>query len=314
MRLLPTICIVSALLIELFIFPQYTIGGCVRPDAGFIYIIPFLIAFWYVERKSSDWKPLLIGASAGWLVASIMSEQWLAPFPQIHWFRSLGIDTGPIALHLFSAYILLVTAFFPTGSLQKLTIGFSLIGLSLYWILPQQFLYENITPATQNISETLIYLDGELVPKHWRREVFTDPPWKEFPSVAFNEYGLASIAHGMGLQMDPDNEVRRNILYQVQLYGSIAIIYLRISVILTGLGSLLACWFTRFKKIATFLCISSIAICYILPPVMNIGLSILTIGFAEATNETGRYILINLCLSLAAISPLLLRLSPTEPS
>lgn len=311
MHHLATISIFSALLIGLFIFPQYAAGRSASVWS-YMFVVPVFGLLTYSEVKATHWKSLLIGVISGWFIASVMTEQWLAPFPQVHWLRSFGIDTMPIAIHLFSVFTLLGAVQLKSGLLKKATVVISVIGICAYWILPQQFLFENITPLKNSTQATLIYSNGELTPMHWRREVFTDPPWREFPSIAYNEYGLAGIGHGMGLQMDPDNEARRKVLYEVQLNGSIAVIYLRISVIFAGFVGLLSCWLGKLEKPAIWTCLGAIGICYSLPPLVNVGLTVLTMGFAEAMNETSRYVFINVSLSLAALAPLLLRLPTPE--
>jgi hypothetical protein len=313
MHRLATFCIVSALLIGLFIFPQYATGSSVSVWS-YVFVVPVLGLLAYSEVNAKPLKPLFIGITSGWFVASVMAEQWLAPFPQVHWLRSFGIDTTPIAIHLFSVFALLGAVQLKYGWLKKAMVAICLVGICAYWVLPQQFLFENITPLRGGTQETLVYSNGELTPMHWRREVFTDPPWREFPSIAYNEYGLASIGHGMGLQMDPDNESRRKILYEVQLTGSISVIYLRLSVIIAALVGFLSSWLRKFEQPAVWICMATVGVCYVLPPILNVGLSLMTMGFAEAINETGRYVFINMSLSLAALGPLLLRLKSPEAS
>ena len=294
-------CMIGALLIGSFHFPQY---GLARSAAvwTWAYVLPLTGLMIFSLLKSKAWQPLLLGSVGGWFVASVMVEQWLAPFPQMHWLRSFGIDTASIALHLFSIFALLGATQLTDGPLKKGLTILLFLGILAYWFLPQQFLFENIKALTEDARETLIYQNGELSSAHWRREVFTDPPWKEFPSVAYNEYGLAAIGHGMGMQMDPANEGRRAMLYTVQLYGSIAVIYLRVAAVISSFALLISIVTNRFKKFADPFFRFSVALCYVLPPLLNLLLCLAAIGFAEAEGEIGRYIWINLSLSLAAIA------------
>ena len=304
-------CMIGALIIGSIHFPQYAIGETTA-IWSWAFSIPIICLMIYGNVMKKHWLPILMGMVGGWFVASVMIEQWLAPFPQIHWLRSFGIDTTPIALHLFAIFALMGITHIKNGVLKRTLGVLACLGILTYWVIPQQFLFENIRSLTQNTGETVIFQDGSLTSVHWRREVYSDPPWKEFPSVAYNEYELAAIGHGMGLQMDPDNEWRRKFLYFIQVNGSIGVIYLRVVASLLSIAFVISAILSRLQKRTASLYRSCITICYVIPPVLNLLLSAAALGFAEAEGEIARYVWINLSLTLASVGVLQLNRSYKE--
>ena len=303
-------CMITALLIGSLNFPQYDFGHAAVWN--WYISIPLILMLIYTHLNSKWWQPLLLGIMGGMFFSSCMTEQWFAPFPQLHWLRSFGIDNPPIAFHLFSVILILSSARIPNSPFKKLLITIGFIGLLLYWITPQQFLFENLKALSTDAKSTLIYQNGSLSSIHWRREVFSDPPWREFPSVAYNEYGLAAIGHGMGMQMDATNEGRRAILYTLQLYGSIMVIYLRVIVVISALALMLSTLFERFQRGMELFFRVCVFPCYILPPICNFLLTLASSGFAESEGEIGRYVWFNLSLSLAGLAVFIHQESPKE--
>lgn len=303
-----------ASVLGLWFLPQFVLSSGQLTFGPHSFPIPLIAGgiLYLLHRKRQALFFVCVGLYSGWFVTTILAEQWLAPFPQIHWLRNLGIETGYSSLHLIGVYLFVSFAVMAPSNFRKLGLGIAFAMMAQYWFMPQQFLYENLKPPTGEGFNTTIFLDGVLQTYHWRREVFSDPPIYEFPSLAYNEYSLASIGHGMGLEMDPDNDLLRGLLYQVQLYGSIGVIYLRFGLLLLSaiflLVSLLTRLQTRFVSVVRW----SFSMAYLFPPLLNIVLCLLSVNFAESEQETARYLSINTVLFLASLGPFIVAYYP-EP-
>ncbi len=153
------------------------------------------------------WTGGLALGVALWLMYSRFAGHGPVLFPAVDWIRLRGMELWP---GLLNAVGMLLLVFAWTSAkvprrLERISVGLGAVLVIAYWLFPQHFMIERLSPPSVGGDTIPVVVDGVYDHRRWDRQGEPGVPILEVSSVLSNEQRLSAMAHGIGHGMALQN-------------------------------------------------------------------------------------------------------------